>query len=81
MMAKCIGCKCEEGDDLYFDGRMDRPRPAKLVNSRYGKLCQRCAKNAYARGTTAKKRKSKRKAEHEEMIVQSGQLSMFEDGE
>lgn len=69
MERKCIQCGVTEDDVLYFDGRMDRPRPVRLTDSRYGLLCQRHVKNAYARATTRKKRKARE--------VHPNQMDMF----
>ena len=46
-----------------------------------GPLCQRHARNAYARTGTAKKRKSKREAEDQRLREEFGQADMFADTE
>ena len=76
MNDKCIECGVTENDVQYFDGRMDRPRPVKLTKSRYGLLCQRHVKNAYARQMTTKKR-TKRQQEKHEVLLAAGQMDMF----
>ena len=77
MVNKCIECGATENDVQYFDKRMDRPRPVKLVKSRYGLLCQRHAGNAYARKATLNKAQKRKAEEHKRMIEDTGQMSMF----
>jgi len=74
MNDKCIECGRKEGDILTFDN--NRRVAIKLVNSRYGKLCQRHVSNVYARQMTAKKR-TKRQREEREALQAAGQLDMF----
>lgn len=75
---KCIECKVKEGDRMQY-GDNDRYVTVKLVNGSFGPLCQRHARNAYARAGTAKKRKSKREAEEQRLREEFGQAQMFPD--
>ena len=79
-MAHCIECKRKEGDTMQY-GDNDRYVTVKLVNGRYGKLCQRHATNAYARAGTARKRKSKRDEQVRRAREEFGQISMFAEEE
>ena len=78
-MAKCIECGVKPGDIIQL-GDNDRQVAARLVKSYYGPLCQRHARNAYARAGAAKKRKSKREQERQGLRERYGQMDMFGEG-
>jgi len=75
---KCIKCKRTEDDTLTFDN--NRQERLRLVKSRYGHLCQRCARNAYSRAMTRSKRTLRQEQKRKEQ-EESGQLKMFGDME
>jgi len=77
MNDKCIDCGAAEGATLTFDN--NRQVRVKFAKSRYGLLCQRCIRNAYARKTTKTKAQRRKIAEHKRMIEDTGQMSMFGD--
>ena len=79
-MAKCIQCGTKEGDTMQM-GDNNIYVTVKLVKTRFGPLCQRHARNAYARTGTAKKRKSKRAEEARRAREEFGQMDMFADTE
>ena len=78
-MAKCIECGVKPGDIIQL-GDNNRYVTVKLIKTRFGPLCQRHARNAYARAGAAKKRKSKREQERQGLRERYGQMDMFGEG-
>ena len=76
-MAKCIECGVKPGDIIQL-GDNNRYVTVKLIKTRFGPLCQRHARNAYARAGAAKKRNTKREVEGKRLREEFGQTNMFD---